>query len=72
MRLLLRIIEEEAGKELAAKIERRVHQALGGQHIYIAKARSLTREDIESAGPDPRQAARRLGIHQSTAYRLIR
>jgi hypothetical protein len=71
-RLLLRIVEAEVGEEAAKRIERRARAELAPVNIYVGTRERLTAEDVRRADPDPRKAARKLGVHFTTAYRLIR
>lgn len=70
---LLRIIVEEVGRDDADRIEARACAELGGLRLTIGKRSSITAADVHKVAPGrPREAARILGIHPSTAYRAIR
>jgi len=69
---LLELIREEVGDEAASRIEDRARLELGGLRIYIKRSREITREELDSLAPGkPRDAARKLGIHPATAYRIL-
>lgn len=70
---VLRIIAEEAGDDVAVRIEERVRVEFGGLRITISKRPQITAELVHAAAPGrPRVAARKLGIHPSTAYRVLK
>ena len=72
---LLEIIEEEAGKDACCKIEKRARLEMGGKRImvYSQRQRTVTGQDVHDAAPGrPRIAAKKLGIHEDTAYRKLR
>ena len=69
---VLELIAEEAGHELALRIEERVRDEFGGCSLYVRRSRPLTRADLDSLAPGkPKEAARKLGIHPATAYRIL-
>jgi transcriptional regulator of acetoin/glycerol metabolism len=69
----LNMVAEEAGAEAAARIEERASVEFGGMNLYVRSTRKLTRQEIESVAPGrPQEAARKLGIHRATAYRILR
>lgn len=70
--LLLDLIAEEAGIDAAARVERRALSRLRGVRITVGARRPLKADDIERVAPGrPREAARKLGISPSSAYRLL-
>lgn len=70
---VLEVIAQEAGQEIALRIEERVRDEFGGTNLYIRQQRSVTREELEQLAPGkPREAARKMNIHPSTAYRILR
>jgi hypothetical protein len=71
-RLLLKIIRDECGDEIASRIEQRARRELAPSKIYIGTRSNITADDVREAADDPRRAAQRLGVHYTTAYRLIR
>ena len=69
----LSMVEEEAGRDVAARIEERASIEFGGLTLYVRSTRKLTRTEVESIAPGrPKEAARKLGIHPATAYRIMR
>ena len=69
---LLALIAEEAGAEIAARIETRASRELGGLRITIAKRVPITVQQIDSVAPGkPKEAARALGVHPRTIYRVL-
>lgn len=69
---LLDLIREEVGADAAARIEDRARVEFGGMSIYIKRSREITRADLDSLAPGkPKEAARKLGIHPATAYRIL-
>ena len=71
-RVLLRIVADEAGDEAAQRIESRCRRELAPCSVYIGTRAPITAADARAADPDPRKAARALGVSTSTIYRLIR
>lgn len=70
---LMAMIVEEVGAEAAARIERRARTEFGGIRITILKQARVDADRIDTIAPGkPCQAARKLGIHPSTAYRALR
>lgn len=70
---LLELIAEEVGAELAARIEERARLTMGGERITILKRRPLTAELVDTVAPGaPCEAAKKLGVHKATVYRVIR
>lgn len=70
---LLAIITELAGPEAAGRIDRRARIELGGLRVTVGARGPLTREDVDAvAHGRPKEAAKRLGVHQSTVYRALR
>lgn len=69
---VLELIADEAGREIALRIEERVQSEFGGCSLYIRRSRPITRSDLDSLAPGrPQEAARKLGIHPATAYRIL-
>ena len=71
---LIDIVAAEAGLEAAKRIDARARFELGAMRISIPKnPPPITAEQVENAAPGrPREAARKLGIHPTTAYRALR
>jgi hypothetical protein len=70
---LIALIEEEAGAEVAARIEDRARVELGGLRVTIHKRKALTVHDIDRVAPGrPKEAARRLNVSIATVYRALR
>ena len=70
---LLDIITDEAGKDIAARIEKRANMELGGTRLMISLRPVVRAMDIHRAAPGkPIVAAKKLGIHPTTAYRKLR
>jgi transcriptional regulator of acetoin/glycerol metabolism len=66
------LISEEVGSDVACKIEEVVRRRFPGERITINKHPIVTAEIIHKTAPGkPRIAAKKLGIHQSTAYRVL-
>lgn len=71
--LLINLIADELGTDAAARIEARARHELGGVRITVCARQGLTREQVDSAAPGrPQEAARVLGVHPVTVYRLLR
>jgi len=69
---LLELIAEEAGMEIARRVEERARYELGGVRITVSVKPWVTPEQIEDIAPGkPKQAAKRLGISPSKAYTLV-
>jgi transcriptional regulator of acetoin/glycerol metabolism len=70
---VLEVIAQEAGQEIALRIEERVRDEFGGMNLYIRRTQEITRHDLDAVAPGrPKEAARKLGIHPATAYRILR
>lgn len=70
---LMRLIADEAGPELAARIARRAQRELGGVRLTVCVRAPLDPATIDAVAPGrPREAAAALGVHQSTVYRALR
>lgn len=70
---LLTIVREEAGDEIAAKIEKRARNTMGGERLTVLRRMPSIPEEVHNAAPGrPRTAARKLGIHPTTAYRALK
>ena len=66
------LIRDEAGDDLADRIEARCRRELQGLRITICARVPLTAADVHRAAPGrPQEAARILGVEASTAYRAI-
>ena len=69
---LLNLIAEEAGGSVAAKIEDRARKEMGGVRLTISVKPVITKQIIDATAPGkPKEAARILGVHQSTIYRRL-
>lgn len=69
---VLELIAEEAGQDAALRIEERVRDEFGGLNLYIRRSRTVTRNDLDAVAPGrPKEAAQKLGISASTAYRIL-
>ncbi len=69
---LLTLISEEVGADAARRIEDRARLELGGTRLTVGIRRRITREDVVAAAPGRvREAARRLHISPTTAYRRL-
>jgi hypothetical protein len=61
------------GPDVAAKAEAALRRELGGLRLTVPAKRHYTPDEVHAAAPyRPRKAARILGIHPSSAYRLLR
>jgi hypothetical protein len=70
---LVEIITAESGADTASRIVARAKLELEGVRLTVCARSPLTREQVEAAAPGrPREAARILGVHPETVYRLIR
>lgn len=70
---LLDLIAAELGSAAAVRIEERARRELPGVRVTINRRPVLRHEDVEDAAPGkPREAAKVLGVHPSTAYRALR
>lgn len=69
---LMTMISEEAGQAAAERIARRARLEMGGMRITIAKREKITVEHINQVAPGkPQEAARALGVHPRTIYRVL-
>lgn len=70
---MLLLIREEAGPDIASRIEARILRDMTGLRITIGAKAPIDPQLVESAAPGrPRKAAKILGIDPSTAYRALR
>ncbi|MCP5009408.1 MAG: hypothetical protein GY942_05460 [Aestuariibacter sp.] len=70
---VINLIASEVGDEIAVKIEESIRMRFSGARVTINKRPILTAEKIYKTAPGkPRLAAKKLGIHPSTAYRALR
>jgi hypothetical protein len=70
---LLAIIADEVGAEACARISRRAGLELQAVKITIGARIPLTAAEAEAAAPGrPQLAAKRLGVHHTTIYRLLK
>lgn len=69
---LLDLIRDEAGPELADRIESRCRRELAGVRITICSRIPIKAEDADAVAPGrPQEAAKILGVQVSTIYRAI-
>ncbi len=69
---LLNLIAQEAGNQVAAKIENRARKEMGGVRLTISVKPVITMQKIDAVAPGkPKEAAKILGVHQSTIYRRL-
>ena len=69
---LLDLIAEEAGNDMAERIEDRARRELGGLRITISVKKHVTKKIIDRVAPGkPKEAAKRLGVHPATIYRRL-
>jgi hypothetical protein len=70
---LLDLIAAELGTAAAQRVEERARRELPGVRITVCRRPILTRDAVEDVAPGhPREAAKALGVHPSTAYRALR
>jgi len=70
---LLELIREEAGDEIADRIEDRARESLAGVRITVCARVPLMADDARKAAPGrPKEAAKILGVQVSTVYRAMR
>jgi DNA invertase Pin-like site-specific DNA recombinase len=70
---LLDMIAEEVGAAAAARIEARARKEMGGIRLTIGVKPIVTRDVIDAIAPGrPKEAAKALGVHQTTIYRALR
>lgn len=70
---LIILIRDEAGPEIARRIEARAIREMAGVRITVGARAPVDPEVIEAIAPgQPRKAAQMLGISPSTAYRALR
>lgn len=71
--ILFELICDEAGPDAARRIEDRARLEMGGQRITVCPRKPVTARDIHNMAPGkPARAAKKLGIHKSTAYRVLK
>ena len=69
---LLAVLVEAVGQTEADRAASLLRARLGGCRVTIPSKRRVTCEEVERAAPGkPQEAARRLGVHPSTVYRLL-
>ena len=72
-RQLLELIADELGPQAARQVEVRARVEMQGVRVTISARQVLTPEVVEAVAPGrPREAAKQLGVHPSTAYRALR
>lgn len=72
-RLLLDLIADELGPSAAQRIEARARRDMAGVRLTISLRSPLDPREVEALAPGrPREAAKLLGVHPSTAYRALR
>jgi hypothetical protein len=70
---LLDLIADEIGMDAARRIEQRARLELGGVRITVSVRPWVWPQLIDETDPGrPRRAAKKLGIHPATAYRMLR
>ena len=70
---LLALIVEEAGPELAARIEARARREMGGMRLTVMQKPALTVAQIDAVAPGrPKEAAKAFGVHPVTIYRALK
>lgn len=71
---VLEAVADELGPDIAAAVDRVVRARLRGLRLTIPVRRQMLSPDmVHDAAPyQPRQAAKKLGVHPSTVYRLLR
>lgn len=71
-KILIDLIIEEVGQDAAMRIENRARVELGGLRVTVAKRRPITVETIDAVAPGrPKEAAKALGVHPRTIYRVL-
>lgn len=69
---LMGIIRDEAGEELADRLEARFRRELAGVRLTVCARAKLTADEVDKVAPgDPKKAARKLGVHFTTVYRAL-
>lgn len=69
----MRIVAEVAGQDVASSVCERAKLELQGVRVTVGARMQITREMVERAAPGrPTEAARRLGISRTSAYRAIK
>ena len=70
---VLAILRAECGDDQADRIAKRLYREFGGCRLTVPKRQPIDREMIDAAAPGrPRDAARKLGVHHTTVYRVLR
>ena len=70
---LMAILVEAVGQASADRVASLLRARLGGCRVTVPTRRHVTPREVEQAAPGkPREAARRLGVHPSTVYRLLK
>jgi transcriptional regulator of acetoin/glycerol metabolism len=66
-------LAHELGPEVASHVDRIVRRAFRGTRLTIPARAAVTPEQAAAVAPGrPREAARKLGVHPSTVYRILR
>jgi ActR/RegA family two-component response regulator len=71
---LIASVARTLGPELADQIDAIARAELGGEQLYVPTSRRVDPETAARAvadAPSVREAARRLGVHYTTCYRLL-
>lgn len=69
---IIEMIAQEVGAEAADRIEARARLEFGGMRVTVAKRQSITVSQIDQIAPGkPKEAARALGVHPRTIYRVL-
>ena len=69
---LVAILAEAVGPAEAERVASVIRAKLGGCRLTVPTRRHVTPQEAEQAAPGkPREAARKLGVHPSTVYRLL-
>jgi len=70
---LLDLIADELGADAAHRVQVRAQREMLGERLTITARFTVRREQVDEAAPGrPREAAKVLGVHPSTAYRALR
>ncbi len=70
---MVELLRGELGPEIAGRVDQIVRRAFRGTRLTIPSRVEVTTEAAVSAAPGrPQEAARKLGVHPSTVYRMLR
>lgn len=70
---VVELLRGELGPEIAGRVDQIVRRAFRGTRLTIPSRVEVTTEAAVSAAPGrPQEAARKLGVHPSTVYRMLR